>query len=157
MKFSTGQMIATFFILISILLITYQATRSESSVTFYTPAEVYERMQEFHNKNFRISGLVVKDSKRWNPSEHSLRFQITDLQGHDFDVHYHGVPPDLFKEGQGVVIEGRLISIPVQNEKEKSNPFLAAHLLMVKHSEVYDTKQDHSKIKQLKLLDSMKQ
>jgi cytochrome c-type biogenesis protein CcmE len=97
---------------------------------------------------FRVSGLVLQGSKTWDPLNSKLNFEITDLKGHNFHVQYKGLPPDLFKEGQGVVVEGNLS--PQWNEK-----LIQADLLMVKHSEVYDTKKDHAKMREEKLLDSI--
>jgi cytochrome c-type biogenesis protein CcmE len=147
-KFNLGQLIAALVIVLSLGIILFQATRSESSVTFYTPGEIYQNHDQFNAKLFRVSGLVIKGSRVWDPIQPLLQFKITDLQGHEFSVRYQSIPPDLFKEGQGVVVEGTLN--PDWNQK-----LIVADLLMVKHSEVYDTKQDHSKMREAKLLDSM--
>ena len=151
MKINKGQIAAIVVVVLSLCLIIYQATRSQSTVTFYTPEEVYKNPEKFGDKLFRVSGLVLKGTKQWNPLTSELDFKMSDLHSHDFFVHYKGLPPDLFKEGQGVVVEGTLTPV-VHNTK----PFLInADLLMVKHSEVYDTKQDHSKMREAKLLDSI--
>ena len=140
-------MAAMAIVVLSLGLIVFQATRSQSTVTFYTPAEVYAKPQDFLNKIFRVSGLILKGTKSWDATTKDLNFKMTDGQGHDFFVHYRGLPPDLFKEGQGVVVEGKI---------SRTQPFsMDADLLMVKHSEVYDTKKDHSKMRQAKLLDSI--
>ncbi|KAB8039212.1 hypothetical protein GCL60_10185 [Silvanigrella paludirubra] len=152
MKLNGGQIAGLLIVVGSLSLIIYQATRSESSVTFYTPAEVYANPIKFDGKLFRVSGLVLTGSKQWDPKASDLKFKITDLEGHDFQIHYKGIPPDLFKEGQGVVVEGRLIGNPDATQKEK---LISANLLMVKHSEVYDTKKDHKQMKEAKLLDSI--
>jgi len=148
-KFKKSTLIGISVVLISLGLIGYQATKSESSVTFYTPEEVYARPDYFEKKLFRVSGLVIKGSKVWNPKINQLSFVMTDLKGHDFHVHYTGIPPDLFKEGQGVIVEGYL-GADVNSKKS-----ILADLLLVKHSEVYDTKVDHSQMRQAKLLESL--
>lgn len=152
-KINYGQLAAIVVVVLSLAIIFFQATRSQSSVTFYTPSEVYANLNQFDDKLFRVSGLVLKGSKTWNPLTSELHFRMSDLQGHDFLVDYKGLPPDLFKEGQGVVVEGKLKPnfVPEKN----SLPQIKADLLMVKHSEVYDTKQDHSKMREAKLLDSI--
>lgn len=152
MKLNGGQIAGILIVTCSLSLIIYQATRSESSVTFYTPAEVYANPIKFQGKIFRVSGLVQSGSKIWDAKSSDLKFKITDLEGHDFNVHYKGIPPDLFKEGQGVVIEGKLSSHPLDQHNTK---LINANLLMVKHSEVYDTKKDHRQMKEAKLLDSI--
>lgn len=155
MKLTQGQLIGIALIVVSLGGIIYQATRSESSVTFYTPQEVYASPSQFENKLFRVSGLVERGSKVWDAQSRNLAFSITDMKGHGFLVHYKGIPPDLFKEGQGVVVEGRLASLQPGDSLQKRT--LKADLLMVKHSEVYDTKTDHSAQREAKLLDSISQ
>lgn len=152
MKLNGGQIAGILIVVGSLSLIIYQATRNESSVTFYTPAEVYANPIKFEGKLFRVSGLVPVGTKEWDAKTSDLKFKITDLEGHDFNVHYKGIPPDLFKEGQGVVVEGRLVSGP---NNQQNNKLIVANLLMVKHSEVYDTKKDHKQMKEAKLLDSI--
>jgi cytochrome c-type biogenesis protein CcmE len=147
MKLSKASIFGITIIAVSLGLIIYQATKSESSVTFYTPEEVYANPKQFENKLFRVSGLVVRGSKIWDAKSSFLKFLITDLKGHDFHVNYKGIPPDLFKEGQGVIVEGYLQSI--------SSKQIEADLLLVKHSEVYDTKVDHSQLRQAKLIESI--
>ena len=64
----------------------------------------------------------------WNPKELELNFVITDYQGHEFSVYHKGIKPDMFKEGQGVVVEGRF---------DETNQKFMSRTLMVKHSEEY--------------------
>jgi len=150
-------------IVASLGLIAFQATKNESTVTFYTPAEVYEDPSRFNKKIFRVSGLVLEDTKVWDDQTRVLTFKMSDLQGHDFTVSYKGVPPDLFKERQGVIVEGQLTNLLSLNsnsistsDSTNTNPLhINANLLMVKHSEVYDTKGDHSQMRELKLRESL--
>lgn len=149
-KLNAGQSIGLALILGSIGLIAWQATKQSSSVTFFTPGEVYAQPESFANKAFRVSGLVLAGTKSWSADDRKLKFRMTDLQGHDFKVTYIGTPPDLFKEGQGVVVEGKLDA----NDPEKKS--INATLLMVKHSEVYDTQTDKANLREAKLLDSIR-
>lgn len=150
MKFNTGQIIGGSLVVGSLALIAVQATRQDSSVTFFTPAEIYADPGKFANKTFRVSGLVLGGTKKWDAERRLLQFRMTDLNGHEFNVSYTGTPPDLFKESQGVVVEGKLAS-----QDLAQNNGLYATLLMVKHSEVYDTTKDHSKLREVRLLDSI--
>lgn len=149
-KVNSGQIVGAVLVVGSLALIGWQATQQESSVTFFTPAEVYASPEKFENKLFRVSGLVLGGTKGWDGENKVLTFRMTDLKGHEFNVVYKGVPPDLFKEGQGVVVEGRLATPNLQADNT-----LNATLLMVKHSEVYDTEKDHSQLREAKLLDSI--
>jgi cytochrome c-type biogenesis protein CcmE len=54
----------------------------------------------------RLGGLVEKGSVERGP-DGAVSFKVTDLS-HDVRVVYRGILPDLFREGQGVVTEGRL-------------------------------------------------
>lgn len=150
MKLNMGQMVGAGLILGSVGLIVWQATRQDASVTFFTPAEVYAQPAKFEDKTFRVSGLVLGGTKVWEPETRRLQFRMTDLKGHEFRVNYVGTPPDLFKEGQGVVVEGRLAAKDL-----KTDNTLNATLLMVKHSEVYDTEKDRSQLREVKLMDSI--
>lgn len=150
MKFTRPQVIATTVICASLGAIVYMALQPESSVTFFTPAEVYAAPQKFVDRTFRVSGLVLNGTKDWDGLNKVLKFRMSDLNGHEFAVTYKGVPPDLFKEGQGVVVEGKLAHADLRKDNS-----LQATLLMVKHSEVYDTKVDHSKMREARLVDDI--
>jgi len=150
MKLTRAQVIATSVIVMALGSIVYKAVQPESSVTFFTPKEVYAAPQKFVDRTFRVSGLVLAGTKDWDGNNKILKFRMSDLKGHDFSVVYKGVPPDLFKEGQGVVVEGRLNS-----DDLKADSTIQANLLMVKHSEVYDTKEDHSKMREARLVDDI--
>ena len=150
MKFTRPQLIAVSVIALALGSIVYKALQPESSVTFFTPAEVYAAPQKFVDRTFRVSGLVLNGTKDWDGMNKVLKFRMSDLKGHDFSVVYKGIPPDLFKEGQGVVVEGRLSNLDL-----KVDSTIQANLLMVKHSEVYDTKNDHSKMREARLVDDI--
>ncbi len=148
---SRNTLIGVFVIFVSLGTILFQATRNGATITFFTPEEVYAKPAHFKEKIFRMSGLVQQNSKVWDAKNLQLHFKVTDLKGHEFLVDYHGMPPDLFKEGQGVIIEGQLV-----NNNFTQKPFhMTADLLLVKHSEVYDSKQDHAQMKSMRLLESM--
>ncbi len=150
MKLSRPQLTASAIVVLALGAIVYQALQPESSVTFFTPAEVYASPDKFLGRTFRVSGLVLQGTKDWDGDNKILKFRMSDLKGHDFSVVYKGIPPDLFKEGQGVVVEGRINTADLQSDSS-----IQANLLMVKHSEVYDTQEDHSKMREARLLDDI--
>lgn len=150
MKLTRPQLVASAVIVAALGAIVFMALQPESSVTFFTPAEVYASPQKFVDRTFRVSGLVLNGTKDWDGMNKVLKFRMSDLNGHEFSVTYKGVPPDLFKEGQGVVVEGRLSHADLRKDNT-----LQANLLMVKHSEVYDTKEDHSKMREARLMDDI--
>ena len=59
------------------------------------------------DRNFRVGGLVVAGSVEREPGELEVKFTLTDSKNM-LDVHYAGVLPDLFREGQGIIAHGRL-------------------------------------------------
>ncbi|WP_374763201.1 cytochrome c maturation protein CcmE [Yunchengibacter salinarum] len=59
------------------------------------------------DQRVRLGGLVAEDSFSRLDDKLTYRFVVTDCVA-DIPVHYKGLLPDLFREGQGVVTEGRL-------------------------------------------------
>jgi cytochrome c-type biogenesis protein CcmE len=75
-------------------------------VFFYTPTQV-SKGEVPHGTGFRIGGLVVKDSLKRQDDGLTVHFSITDT-AKTVPVVYKGVLPDLFKEGKGVVAQGKV-------------------------------------------------
>ena len=95
----------------------------EDIVYFFSPTEVVERMEDGKVKldqQIRIGGLVKVDSVDKTTS--IVTFIVTDTKT-DLNVEYEGILPDLFRENQGVVIEGKMLS----NTKFKATEVLAKH------------------------------
>ncbi len=96
----------------------------DSIVFFHTPSEIAEKGIEA-GQRFRLGGLVAEGSVRRGEGS-NVEFGVTDMVK-TISVVYDGVLPDLFREGQGVVTEGRL---------DASGKFLADTVL-AKHDENY--------------------
>ena len=88
-------------ILGAVLLILYNARENISY--FYTPSEIRIANIDL-NENIRMGGFIEKDSLN-KISSSSFNFRITD-NNNSINVVYNGILPDLFREGQGAVIEG---------------------------------------------------
>ena len=88
-------------ILCAVLLILYNAREHVSY--FYTPSEINKSNIEI-NQIIRIGGFVENNSFN-KISSNKFNFRITDEKASIF-VTFNGILPDLFKEGQGAVIEG---------------------------------------------------
>ncbi len=87
---------------------------------FYAPSELaIEKMPA--NKTIRVGGMVVKNSVV-RDKDLNIEFEITDFNK-KIKIHYQGILPDLFKENQGVVVQGTLLS----NGEFKANTVLAKH------------------------------
>ncbi len=78
----------------------------ENLVFFYSPSDLAGREMP-PGRPFRLGGLVEEDSVKKLDDGLTVAFRITDLN-HSVPVTYHGILPDLFREGQGVVTEGTL-------------------------------------------------
>ena len=95
-------------ILISLLILGAAAllilfNTKNNIVFFYTPTELLEQNISFGDK-IRIGGYV-KESSLKKISLNQYEFKITDNKN-DLLVFYQGILPDLFREGQGTVVEG---------------------------------------------------
>ena len=75
-------------------------------VFFFTPTQVAAN-EAPKERTFRIGGLVAPGSVKRQPDGVSVQFVVTDT-AKNIPVVYRGVLPDLFKEGKGVVAQGRL-------------------------------------------------
>lgn len=92
---------------------------------FYTPTQLLEA-HTMPNEIVRIGGYVAKHSVRYDPSGTNVTFTITDKKN-NLTVNYQGVLPSLFREGQGIVVTGKL----------NSSHLLIADQVLAKHDEKY--------------------
>lgn len=98
---------------------------------FYTPGEILYGKRETQQlpavgQRLRVGGMVMPGSVRRDPDSLKVNFSLYDAEG-SVTVSYEGILPDLFREGQGVVVQGTL---------EKGNHVLA-HEVLAKHDENY--------------------
>ena len=96
----------------------------DSIVFFNSPTDVAEKSVS-PGTRIRIGGLVKPGSLERGDNL-QVRFAVTDGKT-DISVHYQGIVPDLFREGQGVVAEGKL----------EPGDTLAADTVLAKHDERY--------------------
>ncbi len=75
-------------------------------VFFFSPSQVLAN-EAPRSKAFRIGGMVEQASLKRGSDGLTVRFRVTDTV-QTIDVVYTGILPDLFKEGKGVVAQGRL-------------------------------------------------
>jgi len=73
---------------------------------FYTPADIVAG-KAAQGQAVRLGGMVEKGSVQRQKDGVTIRFRVTDGQAQTL-VTYRGIVPDLFREGSGVVTEGRL-------------------------------------------------
>lgn len=94
-------------------------------VFFFSPTQVANGEAPIE-RAFRIGGLVEEGSIQRQPDGLSVHFVVTDT-ARTIPVIYTGILPDLFKEGKGVVAEGRL----------GSDGVFTATQVLAKHDENY--------------------
>jgi cytochrome c-type biogenesis protein CcmE len=75
-------------------------------VFFFSPSQVFSKEAPVAKK-FRLGGLVEKGSLRREADGLTVEFIVTDT-AKDIHVRYTGILPDLFREGQGMVAQGKL-------------------------------------------------
>ncbi len=92
---------------------------------YFTPTQVYNK-EAPQGRSFRIGGLVEEGSIKREGDGLTVHFVITD-KVKSLPVVYKGILPDLFKEGKGVVAQGRMEADGVMHAAE----------VLAKHDENY--------------------
>jgi cytochrome c-type biogenesis protein CcmE len=95
-------------------------------VFFLTPQELLAKGTDGYDVPVRLGGLVKAGTVKWDDKTLQLTFDVTDGKS-DIAVHSTGAPPQMFRDGMGVVVEGRFGRDGVFNSTG----------LMVKHSNEY--------------------
>lgn len=96
----------------------------ENLVFFFSPSQVAAH-EAPEGRAFRIGGFVQEGSVHRQKDGVTVRFDVTDT-AHTVPVTYKGSLPDLFKEGKGVVAQGKL-----------QNGVFVADQVLAKHDENY--------------------
>jgi cytochrome c-type biogenesis protein CcmE len=118
-------LIAAGLILLVIAAVLITKSFKSNLVFFFTPTQV-EQGEAPKSGSFRIGGLVESGSIKRLPDGLRVQFRVTDT-AKTMDVVYKGILPDLFKEGKGVVAEGKL----------NQNGLFEADQVLAKHDENY--------------------
>lgn len=92
---------------------------------FYTPSQL-QHSRPALTQTIRVGGLVKVGSVTHSRQDNTVGFVVTDTK-QDIEVHYRGLLPDLFREGQGIVVEGKL----------DGQGILQASQVLAKHDENY--------------------
>ena len=98
---------------------------NENINLFYPPDQIVSGAAPM-DAQIRAGGMV-RDGSVARGEELSVEFVLTDYQGSDFTVRYSGILPDLFREGQGILVRGRLDAQGVFQAQE----------VLAKHDENY--------------------
>ncbi len=98
----------------------------ENLVYFLTPTELLAKGNSVVDAPVRLGGMVEANTIDWNADKRELRFKLTDGDS-AVPVLSVGVPPQMFSDGQGVVVEGVYTNAGV----------FRSNKLMIKHSNEY--------------------
>lgn len=97
----------------------------ENANLFFTPSQVANGEAPV-GKRIRVGGLVVSGSLKRAPDSLKVNFDITDT-AKSMTVQYEGILPDLFREGQGIIANGRI----------NDTGIVVADEVLAKHDEKY--------------------
>ena len=103
----------------------------QNLVYFLTPEELVAKGTRAYDVPLRLGGQVVPGSVQWNAQTLDLRFKVTDGVK-TVEVRSHGAPPQMFRDGIGVVVEGRFA---------RGGLFESTNL-MIRHSNEYRPPKD---------------
>lgn len=99
----------------------------DNLVYYWTPTQLREAGDKAIGATVRLGGQVEEGSVVWDEPTNELTFRVSDGTT-SVTVHSHGVPPDLFREGIGAVVEGQIPRVGAD--------FQATRLIM-KHNNEY--------------------
>ncbi len=111
-------------VLVAVLL--GMSAMSSQAALFYAPADVQKNGLPL-DRAVRIGGMVREGSLQRQPDGVTIRFLVHDETSHTIPVQFTGIVPNLFREGSGVVAEGRF---------QPDGTFVASEIL-AKHDENY--------------------
>jgi cytochrome c-type biogenesis protein CcmE len=114
-------------------------------VFFFTPSQIAAN-QAPQGRPFRVGGMVEAGSLAREPNTLTVHFRVTDT-ARTIPVSYTGLLPDLFKEGKGVVAQGRLGPDGVFQAKE----------VLAKHDENYMPPEAADAVQRAKRAETMSQ
>ena len=100
---------------------------AEENLNLFYPPERIAGGEAPASVPIRGGGMVLEGSVVRAPDSLDVAFVLTDYQGADFKVVYRGILPDLFREGQGILVKGQL---------DEAGLFHASEVL-AKHDENY--------------------
>jgi cytochrome c-type biogenesis protein CcmE len=93
---------------------------------FYPPEDVVSGVAPT-DRVIRAGGMVEEGSVVRSSDSLEVEFRLSDRAGSEFTVSYTGILPDLFREGQGIIVEGQL----------RPDGLFAANQVLAKHDENY--------------------
>lgn len=102
------------------------------NINMFYPPEAVVSGEAPTGAQIRAGGMVLEGSVARDQESLAVSFMLTDYVGSEFEVRYSGILPDLFREGQGVIVQGELS----EAELSEARVFQASQVL-AKHDENY--------------------
>jgi cytochrome c-type biogenesis protein CcmE len=112
--------------LVLVLIVSLVSFALRQNISLYYTPEQIARHEAPTLKFIRVGGMVMQSSLVHYQDPLDIDFMVTDYKA-NLKVHYHGLLPDLFREGQGIVVKGKL----------KSDDLFEATEVLAKHDEKY--------------------
>lgn len=103
---------------------------SEATLYFRNADEAVAQREELGDQRFRLQGTVVDDGVE---TDDGVNFDVT-YNGVDVTVHHVGDPPELFRPGIPVVLEGSW---------DQSGEFFSSDRMLVKHDAEYESREEY--------------
>jgi cytochrome c-type biogenesis protein CcmE len=110
----------------------------ENLVYYWTPTELMANQAKAEGAVVRLGGMVVDGTFHWDPNAQVATFDITDGT-QTVHVRSIGNPPQMFREGIGVVVEGGL----------NANQVFETEKIMVKHSNEYEAPEGELRVEEM--------
>jgi cytochrome c-type biogenesis protein CcmE len=143
MKGNTKYLVGAVLVLVGIGFILTSSLQN-NLVFFITPSEFSREQEKYANRTIRLGGVVEPGSIAFNRDTLDLTFKISDGTT-VLPMTHRGTPPDLFREGMGVTVQGRL-----------ENGVFKGEELLVRHSEEYKAPKPGEKLDYTRIMDAIK-
>jgi cytochrome c-type biogenesis protein CcmE len=108
----------------------------QNLVYYWGPTELHAAGPKAVGATIRLGGLVREGSLVHHPDGSTLEFDVIDRPGAAVRVMTHSVPPQMFREGIGVVVEGTMTEAG----------YFESRRLMVSHSNEYRVPEDPANV-----------
>jgi cytochrome c-type biogenesis protein CcmE len=117
---------------------------NKNLVYYWAPNDLHRAGDKAYGATIRLGGMVKPGTVKLGAGS-SLDFDVTDFK-QNVHVKATGLPPQMFREGIGVVVEGTMMR----------GGYFRGDRLMVSHNNEYRTPKDHTKIDAETLIKSTK-
>lgn len=118
---------------------------NKNLVYYWTPSDLLKAGDKAYGATIRLGGQVAPGSIRQTTGASGVEFDVTDRQK-IVHVKSNGIPPQMFREGIGVVVEGTMVS----------GGFFQSDRLMISHNNEYRAPKPGEKIDAKTMIETTK-